>query len=133
MRNENVFNPNLIVLYSRNVEDREAFYQKILRSDPIARFDGFSLFQINDQIQLGIQSESDILPKPDNQQGGFELCMSDVSISDVDKLCDQWKSENLNFILEPQHLEFGYTAVVVDPDGYRVRVCATDTTNIIEK
>ncbi len=32
--------------------------------------------------------------------------------------------------LEPTELAFGYTFVATDPDGHRLRVCATDTTNL---
>ena len=32
--------------------------------------------------------------------------------------------------LEPTTLDFGYTFVATDPDGHRLRVCATDTSDL---
>lgn len=32
--------------------------------------------------------------------------------------------------MKPTTLDFGYTFVAIDPDGHRLRVCATDTSNI---
>ena len=133
MQKEQNYNPNLIVLYSKDVEKSEAFYQNALDRKPIAKFEGFALFQISDQMQLGIQAESDILPQATGPYGGFELCISDVSIADVNALCEQWKAQKFHFILEPQHLEFGYTAVITDPDGHRLRICATDTSGLQER
>ncbi len=34
-------------------------------------------------------------------------------------------------VLEPTVLEFGYTFVATDPDGHRLRVCATDTSSFV--
>ena len=42
---------------------------------------------------------------------------------------NQWKKLNLKIELEPQMLDFGYTFVANDPDGHRLRVCVTDTSN----
>ncbi|KAE9943372.1 phenazine biosynthesis protein, partial [Escherichia coli] len=33
-------------------------------------------------------------------------------------------------VLPPSRLEFGYTFVALDPDGHRIRLCATDTSGI---
>ena len=36
----------------------------------------------------------------------------------------------MSIVLEPTELDFGYTFVAVDPDGHRLRVCATDTSGL---
>ena len=59
--------------------------------------------------------------------GGSELNLSDVEHVDVDRLYAQWKALGIPMILAPTVLEFGYTFVATDPDGHRLRVCATDT------
>ena len=46
---------------------------------------------------------------------------------EVDKIYSEWKKFDLKIELEPQMLDFGYTFVAKDPDGHRLRVCATDT------
>ncbi|WP_338090072.1 hypothetical protein [Pectobacterium punjabense] len=56
--------------------------------------------------------------------------MSDVTPDDVDTIYQEWKELGVKFALEPINLEFGYTFVAIDPDGHRLRVCATDTSNI---
>jgi len=62
--------------------------------------------------------------------GAGELSLSDLESADVvDRLYAQWKALGISMVLEPTTLEFGYTFVAADPDGHRLRVCATDTSS----
>ena len=106
------------------------FIKKYWAPPPIESFQDFTVFALTDDFVLGLQSKHAIDPKPENHFGGFELCLSDISVEEVDKLYSSWQKQQIPIVLEPVKLDFGYTFVALDPDGHRLRVCATDTTNI---
>ncbi|AFI90014.1 phenazine biosynthesis protein [Pectobacterium parmentieri] len=125
-----MFKPNSLIIYVEDVSLSTEFYKKILKSDPLETYEEFSVFPLASEFILGIQSKSGIDPKPQAQFGGFEICLSDVTPDAVDTIYQEWKKLGVKFELEPINLEFGYTFVAIDPDGHRLRVCATDTSNI---
>ncbi|OKB65571.1 phenazine biosynthesis protein [Serratia marcescens] len=125
-----MFKPNSVILYVDNVEASTAFYQAILGEGPIEAFPGFSVFSLKDGFILGLQTKHDIEPKPQPAFGGFELCLTDISIEEVDAIYRDFKARNVPMALPPSRLEFGYTFVALDPDGHRIRLCATDTSGI---
>lgn len=125
-----MFKPNSIILYVTDVAKSTDFYSNILKSEPIEQYSEFSVFALSDDFILGLQAKSGIDPKPQPQFGGFEVCMSDVSKQDVDDIYNQWCNLGVDIAMKPVDLDFGYTFVAIDPDGHRLRVCATDTTNI---
>lgn len=126
----NVFKPNLLVLYVSNISISTDFYTNILRRQPVEQYAEFSVFQLNEHMLLGLQTIQGIEPSPNGQCGGFEICLSDVSIDEVKAIYQQWLLLKVPILLKPTYLEFGYTFVGLDPDNNRLRVCATDTTNI---
>lgn len=126
-----MFKPNSIILYVTDVDKSTVFYSKILKAEPIEQYSEFSVFALSNDFILGLQAKSGIAPKPQSHFGGFEICMSDVSKQDVDDIYKQWCNLGVDITMKPVDLDFGYTFVAVDPDGHRLRVCATDTTNII--
>lgn len=125
-----MFKPNSIIIYAEDVNKSTDFYAKILKSEPLESYSEFSVFALSSDFILGIQSKAGIDPKPQAHFGGFEICMSDIDNDEVDKIYQQWCELNVQIEMPPTHLDFGYTFVALDPDGHRLRVCATDTTNI---
>ncbi|EEA93928.1 VOC family protein [Pseudovibrio sp. JE062] len=125
-----MFKPNSVILYVDDVEKSTEFYTDVLQSGPIERFQEFSLFSLGEDVTLGLQSAEGIDPKPQPSFGGFELSLSDVSREEVDQVYALWKEKGIPILMEPVDLDFGYTFVATDPDGHRLRVCATDTTNV---
>lgn len=124
------FTPNSVILYVSDVEASTKFYRSVLGSDPIETFEGFAVFTLSDTITLGLQAADQIDPKAEPHVGGSELSLSDVDRDTVDRLYAEWKNLNVPMALEPTELDFGYTFVATDPDGHRLRVCATDTTGL---
>lgn len=125
-----MFKPNSVILYVDNVDVSVEFYKTIFGDEPIEAFPGFAVFSLNDGFILGLQTKHDIEPKPQPAFGGFELCLSDISIEEVDSIYRIFKEQKIPMALTPTRLEFGYTFVAVDPDGHRIRLCATDTSGI---
>ena len=125
------FVPNSVILYVSDVEASTAFYRGILGHGPIETYPGFSVFKLSDDMTLGLQAADEIEPAAEPYVGGVELSLSDVEHTDVDRLHAQWKMLGIPMVLEPTILEFGYTFVATDPDGHRLRVCATDTSSFV--
>ncbi len=124
------FAPASVILYVADVLASTNFYRTVLGKDPVATFDGFAVFSLTDGVDLGLQSRDDIDPPAQGAPGSVELSMSDVSRTDVDDLFQAWSDRGLTITLAPTELAFGYTFVATDPDGHRLRVCATDTTGL---
>ncbi|PIT41410.1 VOC family protein [Snodgrassella alvi] len=122
-----MFKPNSVIVYVKDVDTSTEFYTKILGRPPINTYPGFAVFLLKDNFILGLQEPDKITPKAPNHYGGFELSFNDVTKNDVDEIYSTWKKLNVRNELEPQMLDFGYTFVGNDPDGHRLRVCATDT------
>ena len=130
MRTEPVFTPNSVILYVSDVKASTGFYRKILGFGPVETYPGFSVFSLSDGMTLGLQAADQIEPAAEPYIGGGELSLSNVESADVvDRLYAQWKALGIPMILAPTVLEFGYTFVAADPDGHRLRVCATDTSS----
>ena len=125
------FVPNSIILYVSDVEVSTTFYREILGHGPIKTYPGFSVFALSDDVTLGLQAADEIEPAAEPYVGGTELSLSNVKHADVDRLHAQWKALGIPMVLEPTVLEFGYTFVATDPDGHRLRVCATDTSSFV--
>ncbi|MBW5407113.1 VOC family protein [Morganella morganii] len=125
-----MFKPNSIILYVRDTEKSTCFYTKLLNAEPDEQYSEFSVFALSDNMILGLQAKSGIDPAPQPCIGGVEICMSDVSNREVDDIYRRWCEPGVKIIMKPVILDFGYTFVATDPDGHRLRVCTTDTTNI---
>lgn len=124
------FKPNSIILYVSDVERSTEFYRTVLSADPLETFEGFAVFALSDTVSLGLQAADQIDPKAEPHVGGSELSFSDVDRDTVDRLYAQWVAREIPMALEPTELAFGYTFVATDPDGHRLRVCATDTSGL---
>ncbi len=125
------FRPNSLILYVDDVERSTDFYGDILSQRPVERFADFTVFALAGGFVLGLQSKHAIDPRPQADFGGFEVCFGDASRDEVDASYREWKAKGISIVMEPTELDFGYTFVALDPDGHRLRVCATDTSAIV--
>lgn len=124
------FTPNSVILYVKDVDASTEFYKQILGADPVETFEGFAISMLGETMTLGLQAAEWIEPKAEAHVGGSELSLSDVDRETVDCLYNKWTTKGIAMVLEPTELDFGYTFVATDPDGHRLRVCATDTTGL---
>ncbi len=124
------FAPTSVILYVTDVEASTTFYRQALNKEPIETFDDFAVFALTEDVTIGLQTRDQIDPAATGTPGSVELSMSYATHDDVDQLYQDWTTLGFPIALEPTTLEFGYTFVATDPDGHRLRVCATDTTNL---
>lgn len=122
--------PTSIILYVADVDPSTAFYRRALGKDPVATFQDFAVFALTSDVTVGLQTRDAIDPTPTGTPGCVELSMSYATRDDVDALYREWTTLGFPIALEPTTLDFGYTFVAHDPDGHRLRVCATDTSGL---
>lgn len=125
-----VFRPTSVILYVEDVEVSTAFYRTILSKEPSANFVDFAVFALSDDITIGLQTKDQIEPVAVGGPGCVELSMSYASSEEVSEIYRDWRQLGVQIVLEPCVLEFGYTFVATDPDGHRLRVCATEIRNL---
>ena len=124
------FAPTSVILYVTDVAASTIFYRQALNKEPIETFKDFAVFALTDNVIIGLQTRDQIDPAATGTPGSVELSMSYATHDDVDQLYHDWTTLGFPIALEPTTLEFGYTFVATDPDGHRLRVCATDPTNL---
>lgn len=124
------FAPTSVILYVTDVEASTIFYRQALNKEPIETFKDFAVFALTNNVIIGLQTRDQIDPAATGTPGSVELSMSYATHDDVDQLYHDWTTLGFPIALEPTTLEFGYTFVATDPDGHRLRVCATDPTNL---
>lgn len=125
-----LYAPTSVIFYVADVEASTEFYRSILGTDPLETFEGFAIFLLKGNFTLGLQDAASIDPKAEPHIGGSELSLSDTTREEVDRFYAEWVSRGVPMALEPTELDFGYTFVALDPDGHRLRVCATDTSGL---
>ncbi|MDO5082634.1 MAG: VOC family protein [Arachnia propionica] len=124
------FTPTSVILYVTDVSASTAFYRQALGREPLETYDDFTVFGVSDGVVIGLQTRDEIAPSAEGAPGSVELSMSHATREEVDQLHRRWQKLGFPIALPPTELDFGYTFVAADPDGHRLRVCATDTTDL---
>jgi predicted enzyme related to lactoylglutathione lyase len=113
-------NLDMTILYVDNPLTSADFYAKLLGHQPVEKSPGFAMFVLPNGARLGLWKGTDVKPHAPNGKGG-EICFSLESADAVQAMHADW-SKDMAIAQTPTELDFGYTFVALDPDGYRLRV-----------
>jgi catechol 2,3-dioxygenase-like lactoylglutathione lyase family enzyme len=116
--------PDFTILFVDNPLGSAAFYRDLLGAEPVETSPTFVLFVLSTGMKLGLWSRHTALPAVTGQSGGSEICFYLGNIAEVDQTYADWTKRGLRVLQTPVELDFGYTFVVTDPDGHRLRVYA---------
>ncbi|HVJ40437.1 MAG TPA: VOC family protein [Dongiaceae bacterium] len=123
-------NAKYILLYVDNPRASGHFYAGLLGVQPLEAGPTFVLFVLPSGLKLGLWSRHTAEPAPlpggAPLGGGAEVGFTLDSRAEVDALYADWSGKDLRVIQKPTALDFGYTFVVLDPDGHRLRVFALE-------
>ena len=97
-----------------------AFYSRLLGLEPVENASGFALYVLENGVKIGLWIDSEIEPQP-KPAGGIELSFSEPDDAAVNATYEKW-STVAPVVQEPTRMDFGFTFVVEDPDGHRLRV-----------
>jgi len=117
-----------LIWYVENPAISAEFYARLLGKPAVESSPTFALFVLDNGMKLGFWLRSGVIPEVQSTtsmqtcSGEFGLALQSKELVDQQyrALCEQ----GFHILLEPVMLDFGYTFVVCDPDGHRLRIFA---------
>lgn len=113
---------NYILLAVADPAASKQFYSNLLGLEPVQNSPTFVLYVFPNGLKLGLWIKDEIEPKP-LPVGGVEVTFSEDDDAAVRATFADW-SGKAKVLQEPVAMDFGFTFVVEDPDGHRIRVFA---------
>ena len=110
------------ILYVASVEAAADFYTRLLGRPPVELSPGFAMFTFGNGAALGLWRREAVTPAVGAPAGGSELAFLLPDVAAVEAIHQGWRAAGLTVAQPPMSLDFGYSAVVLDPDGHRIRV-----------
>ena len=95
-------------------------YSKLLGREPVEKAPSFVLYVLPTGLKIGLWLADEMEPKP-NAAGGIEISFSEESKDAVRATFEEWSKLGLKVVQAPTEMDFGFTFVVEDPDGHRLR------------
>ncbi|BBP57399.1 VOC family protein [Pseudomonas sp. St316] len=120
--------PNFFILYVDSPETSASFYADLLGSAPVEASATFAMFALDSGFMLGLWSKHTVEPRVACIGVAGEVAFSVAEKAVVDSTYQAWMARGLTVIQTPVDMDFGYTFVVLDPDGHRLRVFAASNT-----
>ncbi|MFB9953058.1 VOC family protein [Rhizobium puerariae] len=114
--------PDFIILFVDNPLKSADFYRSLFDAEPVERSATFALFALPTGMRVGLWSSHTAEPPVTAAGGGAEVCFRRDDAADVDRIYADWTKRGLRVLQTPVHMDFGYTFVVTDLDGHRLRV-----------
>ncbi len=113
---------HFIILYVASPRESAAFYEKLLGSAALDLSDGFAMFDLAGSVRLGLWKRPDVKPEVTVAPGGSEIDFVRMSRVAVEETLADWRAKGARVLQEPTAMDFGYTAMLADPDGHRLRL-----------
>lgn len=116
--------PDFTILFVDQPLKSADFYQSLFQVDPVERSPTFVLFVLPTGLKMGLWSRHTAHPPVTSGSGASEICIKCDGAADVDRIYADWSGRGLRVLQTPVEMDFGYTFVVTDLDGHRLRVYA---------
>ncbi|CEG58630.1 VOC family protein [Legionella fallonii] len=116
--------PSVIVLYVNNIAISSDFYQNLLGITAEEASPTFYSFKLSNGMSLALKTKHGVEPLPDEKSGNGELAFTLDNNKKVDELFAEWQAKEIDILLPPSIVPYGYTFVAQDPDGNRLRVAS---------
>lgn len=111
---------NYILLAVRDPLASATLYTKLLGREPVEHGKTFVLYVLPSGLKIGLWVADEMEPTP-KPAGGVEISFSEASKDAVRATYAEWTRLGLKVVQEPTEMDFGFTFVVEDPDGHRLR------------
>ena len=116
--------PDNLMLYVSSPEVSADFYTTLFGIQPVEKSPTFVLFILQSGLKLALWAKHTVKPVPANIGGGCEFSMRVETRDAVNALYEKWHDLRAEILMAPAQLEFGWSFVIADPDGHRLRVYA---------
>ena len=114
--------PSAVVLYVDNITISNTFYEELLGINSEKASPTFHTFKLSSGINIALKARQAVEPPSEMSNGNGELAFTVNNRDEVNHLFKKWNSKNMNILLAPCEVAYGYTFLVLDPDGNRLRV-----------
>ncbi len=111
---------NYLLLAVRDPLKSAELYSKLLGREPVEKAPTFVLYVLPTGLKIGLWLADEMEPKP-NAAGGVEISFSEDSKEAVRATFEEWSKLGLKVVQAPTEMDFGFTFVVEDFDGHRLR------------
>jgi len=111
---------NYLLLPVRNPRQSATLYTRLLGCEPVENSETFVLYVLPTGLKLGLWITSEMEPKPASP-GGIEIAFTETSRDAVLATYEEWRELGLEVLQKPTDMDFGFTFVMKDPDGHRLR------------
>ncbi|MHA7629892.1 VOC family protein [Corallococcus sp. M7] len=111
---------NYLLLPVRSPRESATLYTQLLGREPVENSETFVLYVLPTGLKVGLWLASEMAPTP-KAPGGLELAFTEASREAVLQTYAAWTKLGLKVLQEPTDMDFGFTFVVEDPDGHRLR------------
>jgi len=110
---------NYLLLAVADPAKSAMLYTKLLGVEPVENSPTFVLYVLPNGVKIGLWIKDEIQPGP-KAAGGVEISFTEDSKDALLATYDAWKSLT-KVVQEPTQMDFGFTFVVEDLDGHRLR------------
>jgi len=111
---------NYLLLAVKEPQRSAQLYDQLFGVAPVENSPTFVLYVLPNGLKVGLWSAGDVQPTP-RPAGGVELSFSLPDEAAVRQTFTAWTALGLEVLQEPTKMDFGFTFVVADPDGHRLR------------
>jgi catechol 2,3-dioxygenase-like lactoylglutathione lyase family enzyme len=111
---------NYLLLAVRNPLKSAELYTKLLGREPVEKAPTFVLYVLPTGLKIGLWLADEMQPKP-NAAGGIEISFTEDSKEAVRATFEEWSKLGLKVLQAPTEMDFGFTCVLEDADGHRLR------------
>ncbi len=116
--------PNLVILYVRDVSTALAFWSDLLGRPAVEQSPTFAMLPLRDGMMLGLWKVDGVAPAATVTGGGTEIAVAVADGAAIDAIHTDWSVRGRVILQPPTDMDFGRTFTAADPDGHRVRVYA---------
>ena len=113
---------NFTIFYVTDIAASVAFYAGLFGRPPIDQSPAFAMFGFDNKTMLGLWRGENVVPPATAGSGGSEIVFVVADNDAVDRAHAGWVDHGFTIGLPPTDREFGYSTIVLDPDGHRIRV-----------
>lgn len=118
--------PGYVIYYVRDMDATCDFYRQMLELEPAHVSPLFSMFVLPSGLKLGLWQVSDVEPGVTVAGGGMELAFMQTDRGALLASFERWRQQGVAIAQMPVQMDFGFTAVILDPDGQRIRFIAEE-------
>lgn len=115
------FDPTLIIFYVDSLEKSLVFYAELLGAKPIHAELDYAMFLLKPELRLGLWAKKTVQPTPTNNPGAAELVFQVNDAKEIDQLYENAHRKHFSILQSPTQMDFGYTFVIADINGHRIR------------